>query len=141
MEGNNRIAYCGIYCPMCSFVVACETKDRAHLSAIPSFYDHLKDQSLEDVEPCAGCRVQTDRCHCDMKPCAESKGHFTCADCEEFPCDKITAFGFDGAPHHKEALQNLYRIREIGYDAWILEMDSKTKNEQGLRMSWYYRPK
>ena len=73
MEGNARIAYCGLYCPLCSFVAAAETKDREHLLAMPKRYDHLKQDTLEECG-CAGCRDQVDRCRCKMKPGGGSKG-------------------------------------------------------------------
>lgn len=136
MEGLSKIAYCGLYCPMCSFIAACETKDRAHLSAMPEQYDHLKQHTFEECA-CPGCREQQDRCHCAMKPCAESKGFISCADCKDFPCQTITDFGDDGAPHHSQAVQNLWKIKEIGYDMWQQEMDSQCQCECGYRQSWY----
>lgn len=137
MTGNARIAYCGLYCPLCSFDVAAETGDRAHLEAMPEKYDHLKLRPLEECS-CIGCRDQVDNCHCDMKPCAEKRGHLTCADCGDFPCESITNFGNDGMPHHRDALQNLWRIKEVGYDRWLLEMEELTGRGCGKRWSWYH---
>lgn len=138
LTGNARIAYCGLYCPMCSSVSAAETQDKFLLQAMPDMYEHLRQRPLEACE-CPGCRVQVDKCHCEMKPCAEKKGHVSCADCADFPCQTIEAFGSDGAPHHAEALQNLWRIREVGYDIWLQEMEAQMFCACGTRQSWYYR--
>lgn len=140
LKDPEKIAYCGLYCPRCSYLVACETADRKHLLALPERYEASKQQPLEDCF-CEGCRVQTDICHCDMKPCAERKGLLTCADCKEFPCALITAFGQEDVPHHRDAVQNLYRIREVGYDQWLCEMEALAHCACGERQSWYYRCK
>lgn len=137
LKDDARIAYCGLYCPMCSSAAAAETGDRRHLLAMPRMYDHLKQRTLE-VCSCPGCRIQVDKCHCEMKPCAEKKGLISCAECAAFPCETIDAFGQDGAPHHAEALQNLWRIKEVGYEKWLQEMDARMYCECGERQSWYY---
>ncbi len=139
MRENSKIAYCGLYCPMCSFAATAETEDTRHLKAMPERYDMLKEQSLEECL-CAGCKDQIDFCNCDMKPCAEKKGITSCADCESFPCPIIETFGNDGAPHHEEALRNLWRIKEVGYGRWQKEMDALTHCDVcGKRQSWYCR--
>ncbi len=138
MREEARVAYCGLYCPLCSFVAVHETGDRNHLAAMPDRYDRLKELTNEECA-CSGCRDQVDRCHCDMKPCAQKKGLNTCADCMEFPCSIIDGFGHDGAPHHEDALRNLYRIREVGYSKWTEEMEAHMRCECGTRQSWYYR--
>jgi hypothetical protein len=135
-----KIAYCGLYCPLCSFKAASETKDRQHLLAMPQHYAHLKEQSFEECA-CPGCKVQTDHCECrfGIKPCAEARGLLSCADCAEFPCEKINAFGHDGTPHHEDGLRNLQRIREVDYAVWLQEMDDLMYCRDGTRRSWYYR--
>ena len=138
MREGAKLAYCGLYCPMCSFVAAFETKDREHLLAMPEHYAHLKSRTLEECE-CPGCKDQVDKCHCEMKPCAQEKGIATCADCAEFPCRAIDAFGRDGAPHHAQALANLWRIRELGYEQWLREMEALAVCSCGTRQSWYRR--
>lgn len=138
LEGNEKIAYCGLYCPICSFETTFETKDTTHLLRMPDRYNHLKEQSIEECK-CGGCKQQTDYCHCDMKPCAEEKGYISCADCDDFPCETLKHFANDGVPHHKDALLNLYRIREVGYDQWLEEMKMLERCQCGTRQSWYYR--
>ncbi len=138
MREEAKIAYCGLYCPMCSFETAAETNDTCHLQAMPERYDHLKEQSFEKCH-CIGCKDQVDNCHCDMKPCAEKRGITSCADCEDFPCPTIDAFGHDGAPHHEDGLRNLWRIKEVGYEKWLEEMEALTRCVCGKRQSWYYR--
>ena len=133
------IAFCGLYCPMCSFRVGHETGDRRHILASPSDYDDMKDRPLE-VYACNGCRVDDACGDCSMKDCATEKGLLTCADCEQFPCEHTDAFASDGIPHHHDAIDNLHRIRKIGYDAWVDEMKAKATGPNGERNSWYYMP-
>ncbi len=138
MREGAKIAYCGLYCPMCSFNVAAETRDRSHLRAMPEKYGPMKEQSFDGCA-CIGCKDQTDNCHCGMKPCAEKKGITSCADCADFPCPSIEAFGNDGVPHHAEGLRNLWRIKEVGYEAWQGEMEAQLHCQCGKRQSWYLR--
>ncbi len=88
---------------------------------------------------CPGCKVQIDQCACNIgiKPCAEEKGLISCADCGDFPCEKSNTFGHDGTPHHEDGLRNLQRIREVGYEAWLEEMQALLYCGCGTRQSWY----
>ena len=137
MRESAKTAYCGLYCPMCSHLAAAETKDREHMLALPECYDHLKQRTFAECE-CAGCKDQVDKCHCEMKPCAEKREITSCADCRDFPCSIIEAFGNDGAPHHAEALRNLWRIKEVGHGQWLKEMEARMYCVCGARQSWYH---
>lgn len=135
--GKNEIAYCGLYCPMCSFRVAYETQDRDHFVNLPAQYERRKHMELE---PCGGCKAEASLCgECDKRDCATEKGIDTCADCGDFPCAKLDAFAGDGIPHHKESLENLHAIKQMGYDAWLADQNEKSRCQTcGKRQSWYF---
>jgi hypothetical protein len=48
-----------------------------------------------------------------------------CAQCCDFPCQRIIDFDNDGMCHHAEVLGNVQRQREIGLAAWIEEQDRR----------------
>ncbi|MDL2319109.1 DUF3795 domain-containing protein [Eubacteriales bacterium OttesenSCG-928-A19] len=129
------LAYCGIYCDLCSFRVAHNEQDRGHLDNIPARYER-KDLSEYD---CDGCKGANCICGgCDMKGCAQARGIDSCADCDSFPCEIIERFGTDGTPHHHDALKNLHAIREKGTEAWFAAMRPALRCACGNRQSWYH---
>ena len=76
---------------------------------------------------CTGCKgpVETMAAHCqkcEIRPCAEKKGVKSCAECDEFPCEKVKAF------HAKKmgakAAANCEEIKKIGYDKWLAKQSA-----------------
>ena len=55
------------------------------------------------------------------RPCAREKGHKYCFGGKEFPCEKLRAFASDGHEHHRLAVENMKRMREIGLENWLAE--------------------
>ena len=75
-------------------------------------------------DDCKGCRGPLDH-HwspgCEFLPCAREKGVTHCFECDAFPCEKMEAFASDGYDHHRLAVENMKRMREIGLGQWIAE--------------------
>ena len=97
-----NLAYCGIYCPECSFRVAYETQNREHLFSMPEKYDSFKDTALEDCK-CSGCKQKNICGDCDIKDCANSKNLEHCGECQDFPCKIILDFANDGMSHQQRS--------------------------------------
>ena len=145
----DKLAYCGIYCPECSFVAAYETGKREHLLAMPERYDEYKQATLSEVGNCPGCKLDNLCGDCDIKDCARSQGQQSmapkkedidsCAECAKFPCEKVLAFGNDGVPHHRQALENLMTISAIGKESWFEGFRKNLECDCGERLSWYYK--
>ncbi len=131
------LAYCGLYCPQCSFKTANEVGDRCHLSGMPADYARMCERPLEELA-CGGCKTDDDN-DCAMKQCAQGKAYDSCADCDDFPCANLQEFGADGAPHHAQALRNLTDIRERGVEAWFADTAKELACACGKRQSWYHR--
>ena len=77
MNGTEEIGCCGTYCKTCrEFENTCKGYTQGYL-------DGFRDLS---------------RAKCRMKKCRLSKGHITCADCEEYNrCETIQSF-----PNHPD---------------------------------------
>ncbi|MFW9823445.1 MAG: DUF3795 domain-containing protein, partial [Candidatus Thorarchaeota archaeon] len=56
---------------------------------------------------------------CVLMLCAREKDHRYCFECSEFICQKLDNFSSDGYAHHKQTVENMKRMREIGIQAWI----------------------
>ncbi len=133
------IATCGLYCGACSFKLAVDENDRAHVRAMPARYEKAKEAELE---ACPGCRGEATACDadpCKIRACARTRELVHCGPCADFPCGILSAFANDGVPHHGETLGNLKRLREVGEEAWLAEQRARWTCACGARRSWYLR--
>jgi hypothetical protein len=133
------IATCGLYCGACSFKLAFDENDRAHVRAMPPRYDQAKEAELET---CPGCRGEATACGvdpCKIRACARIRELTHCGLCAEFPCSVLSAFAHDGVPHHGETLGNLDGLRKVGASTWLAEQVARWTCACGARRSWYLR--
>jgi hypothetical protein len=96
-------------------------------------------QQLSEAKRCPGCLAGGGNPACPMKACAGGKGYLTCAECEKLPCSADETHKDDDPMSAPAILQmitrryagwnieNLKRIREVGYRAFIDEMQAKVK--------------
>ena len=107
---NKYICYCGLYCESCAVkakvepaanVLFNEMKKAGFeevISFIPGgdgFWPFLKGMAENGI--CISCRDGSGDPGCSIRICAKDKGVEMCAFCEDYPCDKLTAF-FDRNP-------------------------------------------
>ncbi len=131
----NMLAYCGLYCELCSVRVAFAEQDLRHLENLPARYK--KDRpNLAELD-CGGCKGRNICGPCRLKDCAAAKALNSCADCADFPCAMLEEFGNDGAPHHHQALENLRAIHRDGIEAWYANLKPALHCHCGRRQSWY----
>ena len=88
---------------------------------------------------CPGCLGGGGNPVCPIKMCPKEKGFLTCAECDQLPCpasDVDSANPLASAPGVLELIstryshwniENLKRIKEIGYRKFIDEMQEKVK--------------
>ena len=97
MELDTIIAICGVSCTECDAYQATQKDDAKALEAIAAEWTEAMGRTFTaDDILCDGCRVGGDRLSayrrlCEIRICAETKGHPTCAHCDECPCEMITA--------------------------------------------------
>ena len=144
MSSNNEnlIGCCGIYCGACPF----------YRSDIPDLAGKLKESLKEEkfdkiVVPfnwvgdykgfkkwinflarskCKGCQKGGGNPFCPIRKCCKKKGIVSCAECEEFPCNK-KYFVWLRERYKNWNIRNLQRIREAGYGKWLEEMEKEVK--------------
>ena len=132
MNETNELALagcCGLYCGLCP----------RYQSTAPS--------------RCLGCQLGEQHSYCSVwRCCVEKRDLHTCADCEEFPCDRLIRVlgveeGLDSFVSHKPALPNLERIREVGLPTFLSEQRRRrllveallADYNEGRSMSFYCR--
>ena len=86
-----HIAKCGYRCDLCpAFKPDLTETDKQDFSrALKQYYDC--DLAPNQINSCAGCQssdTPNDN-DCPVFPCVKEKGFQTCAECDDFGCDKL----------------------------------------------------
>ncbi len=103
LEEKDLAGCCGLYCGLC-----------------PRFQSKAPSR-------CLGCQLGEQHSYCSVyRCCVVKRGLFTCADCDEYPCERLLRVlgveeGLDSFLSHKPALPNLDRIREVGLETYLGE--------------------
>jgi hypothetical protein len=116
----NLAAACGLYCGSCGIYLATLEKDTEKLLQ----YAIVLNQSFDETF-CDGCRADRKSVHCSKMcsfiKCIFEKGIDFCGACPEFPCKELTDFQ-SKMPHRVEILESQKRLKEIGWEQWLIEM-------------------
>jgi hypothetical protein len=103
LEEKHLASCCGLYCGLC-----------------PRFQSKAPSR-------CLSCHLGEQHSYCSVYRCCVTKrGLFTCADCDEYPCERLLRVlgveeGLDSFISHKPALPNLDRLREVGLEIYLGE--------------------
>ncbi|MBN2378206.1 DUF3795 domain-containing protein [candidate division WOR-3 bacterium] len=137
--GDNEYVYdtyCGLYCGACPILMANEREDTSWLEATASQWK-IKPEDLR----CRGCKTEVTAAFCadcKMRVCARQKGFEFCSECSDCPCEIVSSFRNDDAPHHSVIIKNLERIKEIGKEKWLAEQKERWAcKECGVRFGWF----
>lgn len=106
------VAICGLYCRACEVWRSCHDGDDNFTG--PS-------DARSGGRICRGCRSDLLYKHCvrcELRACAVDRGLATCADCGDFPCERIVSFDRDAYTHHDGVVAELEAIRASGPAAW-----------------------
>jgi hypothetical protein len=141
MKDNDLIGCCGIYCGAC-FAYRKEISDKAK-----SLRELLKKEKFNKIAKpfkwvgdyrefrkwlswlvrlkCDnGCQAGDGNPFCSIRKCCRKKGFVSCADCELMPCKKLE---WISKRYKKWNIENLKRIREVGYKKWLKEQRESVK--------------
>lgn len=94
MKNLQKMSFCGIYCGSCK-----------------NFMANLN---------CSGCRLDDKLLiDCPTRYCAMEKGLIHCGVCDDFPCPELLRFYHDGSNLHRQAFDNMMKIKEMGLEMWL----------------------
>jgi len=125
MEERDYAGCCGLYCGLC-----------------PRFQSTAPSR-------CLGCQLGEQHNYCSVwRCCVKKNGFHTCAECSEFPCErlmKVIGVGVDSFISHRPAIPNLERIRQAGEATHLAEQrerrllleDFLARYNEGRSMSFY----
>jgi hypothetical protein len=95
-KNKDLMAPCGLYCGTCGVYIATRDKNIKFKAVMGNLYGTKPEETQ-----CLGC-MQPDPpkklygwCQiCKIRSCVKSKSHYSCHQCEEWPCNMIENFGF-----------------------------------------------
>jgi hypothetical protein len=121
--GNKElVSGCGLYCGACGIYLATQENDIEKILQ----YAVVLNQSCEETL-CDGCGASRKSLHCARMclfiDCKNRKGVNFCVDCDEFPCHSIRVFQ-SKMPHRTEIFTSQNRMKEIGMEKWLIEMNN-----------------
>lgn len=124
MDKQILTAPCGLDCFNCHLHEANITEE------VKETYSQRLNVSL-DVVACKGCKPEQGRCrftqNCATWICTQEKGVDFCYECNDFPCGLLLPSAKGAQFQHNFKLYNLCRMKLIGLDAWIEEVDDIRK--------------
>ena len=118
--GGEMKSCCGIDCQICEAYIGTVTRNENLKRRVAKRWTELYQTRCrgEDVH-CLGCRSLGKRgvyCEgfCRVQPCCVERGVETCAECSQFPCDKVREIfkNFPDARHRLEARRLLYSRKQ-----------------------------
>lgn len=87
---EEMIGYCGYNCHLCAARSEDVNVRKKLVNAWRKYLGHEK-YTVENVF-CEGCKSKGNKIadiNCKARPCAREKVYESCAQCDEFPCDKV----------------------------------------------------
>jgi hypothetical protein len=107
------IAPCGLDCAQCEAYRHTQASDLNALEALVAKWKvefDAPDMTIKDVT-CDGCLAVSGRVGgyctmCEIRKCAVEQSLATCAECEDYACEKLTGF-WKQAPHAQANLEVL----------------------------------
>jgi hypothetical protein len=94
MKRKKRISYCGIDCSICPVYVATEKRQKKAQIRIAKLWSDQETHYESCEISCKGCHEPWGKkfrhcAECEVRACARKKLYTTCADCPEYPCEKL----------------------------------------------------
>ena len=118
---KNLVSACGLYCGACGIYLATQENDTDKILQ----YAVVLNQSYYETL-CDGCGASRKSLHClkmcTFIDCKKHKGVNFCIECDEFVCKALQEFQ-SKMPHRIEILESQNRMKEIGLERWIDEMN------------------
>jgi len=156
-EGEKHlIAPCGIYCGACDLLLG-NSRNLAkemyrilngfNMADVGPFIMGIKRERVLDFlnilekwsqgNKCPGCLLGGYTPSCSIRDCSEQRGFLTCAECDSMPCNQLeqkpspkaaTQYELVSKRYSNWNIQNLERMKEVGYRRFIDEMQEKVRN-------------
>ncbi|HSV98167.1 MAG TPA: DUF3795 domain-containing protein [Spirochaetota bacterium] len=109
------LAPCGLYCGVCSIMIADRNNDLKFKEKLSPAYgvpvEQLTCGGCLSENPFVYCRV------CPIKTCTREKGYEGCHQCADFPCAHVAAFPVEVGK--KEIMRAVPLRRKLATEQWV----------------------
>lgn len=131
------VAYCGLYCGLCSSrnripAQARALKETMHkegweywggeIPGFKGFWPFLA-RLAEPDGSCPGCRADGGPPFCGIRKCARKRKVGICVECPDWPCHRIDGL----AQGYVTLIADGLRLKRIGLDKWLKEQEERRK--------------
>jgi len=113
---EKMIAYCGLGCSDCPTFIATQKNDDKMREETAKKWSEMFHQDIKpgDIN-CDGCTSQSSKLFnycgmCEIRKCGKEKNVKNCAYCDEYPCEKLSAF-LKNVPEAKATLDEIREKR------------------------------
>jgi hypothetical protein len=117
-EQEKMIAYCGLGCSECPTFIATQKNDDKMREETAKKWSEMFHQDIKpgDIN-CDGCVSQSSRLFnycgiCEIRKCGKEKNVKNCAYCDEYPCEKLSAF-LKNVPEAKATLDAIRKKKTV----------------------------
>jgi hypothetical protein len=126
---------CGLYCGVCAIYMAHRDNNQKFKDRLATLYrgevsgkgtlPNSETLSAADIR-CRGCLSDDRFMHCrqcEIRNCAQSKGHEGCHHCDQFPCEHIEKFPMTIGK--KVILRAVPYRQKFGTEEWIQDEEAR----------------
>jgi hypothetical protein len=153
MDLTQLATFCGLYCGACDIYQKRIYKSGSELKQILDAYDfHAIAKEVPGLEQyeafdkvlnvlisffgqCPGCKKGGGNPECAIRACAKTKEYTTCAECSDFPCERLKIIH----DSYDMAGENIEAICKEGLEVWCQKQQKKV--DQGLRYTTFLAEK
>ena len=97
IRDKNLMAPCGLYCGACGVYIATRDKNEKFKTVMGNLYGTKPEetQCLGCMQPDPPKKIYGYCTMCTIRDCVKSKGFYSCHQCTDWPCTKISGFGLE----------------------------------------------
>ena len=125
IRNKNLMAPCGLYCGACGVYIATRDNNEKFRAIMANLYGTKPEETA-----CLGCmqpdppeKIYASCSSCQMRNCVQSKGYYSCHQCDDWPCDIVNSFGFATGRQVMQRTIPLWRakVAELGDEQGSIE--------------------
>ena len=130
------VTYCGLYCGLCAAQGRIPRQATALQQTmaeegwpfwghtVPGFTEFWKFlERLCTEGGCPGCRAGGGFPQCQIRACAQERGHNLCSECSAFPCHHVEAL----AARYPTLIADNRRLQAVGLEQWLSEQEERAR--------------
>jgi hypothetical protein len=125
IRNKDLMAPCGLYCGACGIYIATRDENKKFQAIMGRLYGTKPEETV-----CLGCMQRGENStlygycdSCGIRECINEKGFYSCHQCDAWPCQQFTGFGFPIGVRVRERAIPLWRqkVAQFGHEQGSIE--------------------